>query len=65
MRDAVDLVGKKVVIEEKTYIIDAVNFLPQPAQPLNHIWFGLKCENSTVNYSYKELLPYLKEQIKL
>ena len=65
MRDAVDLIGKKVVIKEKTYIINDVNFLPYPAQPLNHIWFGLKGENAIVNYPYDDLLPYLQEQIKL
>jgi len=65
MRDAVDLIGKKVLIKEKTYIIDDVYFLPTPTQPQNHIWFGLKDENSIVNYPYESLLPYLQEQIKL
>jgi hypothetical protein len=65
MRDAVDLIVKKIVIKEKTYIINDVNFLPHPAQPLNHIWFGLKFEGSILNYPYDDLLPYLQEQIKL
>jgi hypothetical protein len=65
MRDAVDLLGKKVAIEEKTYTIDSINFLPHPVQPLNHIWFGLKSENAVVNYPYESLLPYLQDQIKL
>jgi hypothetical protein len=65
MRDAVDLIGKPVVIEEKKYIISNISFLPLPVQPDNYIWFGLSAGGSTVNYPYKDLLPYLKEQIKL
>jgi hypothetical protein len=65
MRDAVDLIGKKIVVRDKTYTISKVNFLPQPARPGSYIWFGLSSEGSTVNYDYNDLLPYLKEQIKL
>jgi hypothetical protein len=65
MRDAVGLIGKKVTIKEKTYIIHDIHFLPQPVQPSNYIWFGLKNGDGILNYPYNDLLPYLKEQIKL
>ena len=65
MRDAVGLIGKKIVISEKTYIIHDVNFLPNPVQPENYIWFGLKFEGVILNYSYIDLLPYLKNQFYL
>jgi hypothetical protein len=65
MRDAVDLIGKPVVVKEKKYTISTINFLPSPTRPDSYIWFGLSSEGSTVNYDYNDLLPYLKEQIKL
>ena len=65
MRDAVDLIGKKVTLEEKTYTIDSIYFLPNPVQPLNHIWIGLKINGTIVNHPYESLLPYLQDQIKL
>jgi hypothetical protein len=65
MRDAVDLIGKPVIVKETKYIISNVNFLPTPAQSGNYIWFGLSSNGATVNYPYEDLLPYLKEQIKL
>jgi hypothetical protein len=65
MRDAVNLIGKKIIVKEKMYIISNVNFLPLPTQPGNHIWFELSINGIILNYSYEDLLPYLKEQIKL
>ncbi len=65
MRDAVDLIGKPVVVKEKKYVINTVYFLTSPVQPGNYIWFGLSSNGTTVNYAYNDLLPYLKEQIKL
>jgi hypothetical protein len=65
MRDAVDLIGKPVVVKEKKYVISTVYFLPTPVQSGNYIWFGLSSSGSTLNYPYEDLLPYLKEQIKL
>jgi hypothetical protein len=65
MRDAVDLIGKPIVVKEKKYVISNVNFLPLPAQPGSYIWFGLSSSGSVLNYPYEDLLPYLKEQIKL
>jgi hypothetical protein len=64
MRDAVDLIGKSVVVKEKTYIISNVNFLPLPARPDSYIWFELSKNGIILNYPYEDLLPYLKEQIK-
>jgi hypothetical protein len=65
MRDAVSLIGKKIKVGEKTYIIDNIHFLPNPVQPQNYIWFGLKYNGTVVNHPYESLLPYLQEQIKL
>lgn len=65
MRDAVDLIGKPITIQEKTYVINSVYFLPNPVQPMNYIWIGLKFDGSILNYPYNDLLPYLQEQIKL
>lgn len=65
MRDAVDLIGKKIIVKEKVYIINSIHFLPSPVQPLNYIWFGLEYKDGILNYPYNDLLPYLKEQIKL
>jgi hypothetical protein len=65
MRDAVDLIGKPIVVKEKKYVISTVYFLTTPVQPGNYIWFGLSTSGSILNYPYEDLLPYLKEQIKL
>ena len=65
MRDAVGLIGKKITVKEKIYIIHDIHFLPHPVQPGNYVWFGLKHDGVILNYSYNDLLPYLKEQIKL
>jgi hypothetical protein len=65
MRDAVSLIGKKIKMGEKTYIINNIHFLPSPVQPQNYIWFGLENNGTVVNHSYENLLPYLQEQIKL
>ena len=65
MRDAVDLIGKPIVVKEKKYVISNVNFLPIPTQPGNHIWFELSVNGTILNYPYEDLLPYLKEQIRL
>jgi len=65
MRDAVDLIGKKITVKEKRYIIHNVYFLPNPAQLGNYVWFGLEHQDGILNYPYNDLLPYLKEQIKL
>jgi hypothetical protein len=65
MRDAVGLIGKKITVKEKIYIIHDIHFLPNPTQLGNYVWFGLKHKDGILNYPYNDLLPYLKEQIKL
>jgi hypothetical protein len=64
MRDAVDLIGKEVVVKEKKYVISNVNFLLTPTRPGNYIWFELSVNGTILNYPYEDLLPYLQEQIK-
>ena len=64
MRDAVDLIGKPIIVKNKQYTINNVYFLKSPVRPNNHIWFGLKYEGAILNYPLEDLLPYLQEQIK-
>jgi len=62
MRDAVGLIGKTVQIKEITYTIKDFHFVPGT----NRLYVGLKQSGLGVfNYDYKDLLPYLVEQIKL
>jgi len=66
MQDAVSLIGKMVSIGELNYTIVKVFFVPDAVSEYHDLYFGLqKSDNVTINYSYKALLPYLKEQIKL
>jgi len=66
MQDAVSLIGKMVSIGELNYTIVKVFFVPDAVSEYHDLYFGLqKADNVIVNYSYKTLLPYLKEQIKL
>jgi hypothetical protein len=62
MRDAVGLIGKTLKIKEIKYKIKDFYFLPNT----NILYVGLKQSRYTVvNYDYKDLLPYLVEQVKL
>jgi len=66
MKDAVDLIGKNVRYGNTTYIIDKIYFIPHAVHERHNYYFGLKALNSTyLNVSYTELLPHLKQQIKL
>lgn len=66
MRDAVSLIGKMVSINELNYTIVNVFFVPDAVSEYHDLYFGLqKADKVVINYSYKALLPYLKEQIKL
>ena len=66
MRDAVDLLGKTLIIEEINYIIEKMYFVPSAVSKEHYLYFELQNENKCfVNYSYYSLLPYLKEQIRL
>ena len=62
MRDAVGLIGKTVQIKEITYKIKDFYFVSST----NRLYVGLKQSGcGVVNYNYKDLLPYLIEQVKL
>jgi hypothetical protein len=62
MRDAVGLIGKTVQIKETTYKIKSFHFVPST----NRLYVGLEYSGfGVLNYDYKDLLPYLVEQIKL
>ena len=62
MQDAVGLIGKTVKIKEITYIIKDFYFVPST----NRLYVGLEYSGiGVLNYNYKDLLPYLVEQIKL
>jgi hypothetical protein len=63
MRDAVGLIGKIVQIKGINYVIKDFYFVPDNPHSL---YVGLQMSNYvTVNYRFKDLLPYLIEQIKL
>ena len=62
MRDAVGLIGKTVQIKEITYKIKDFYFVSST----NRLYVGLEYSGiGVLNYDYKDLLPYLVEQIKL
>ena len=62
MRDAVGLIGKTVQIKEITYKIKDFYFLPNTSI----LYVGLEYSGiGVLNYNYKDLLPYLVEQMKL
>jgi hypothetical protein len=66
MRDAVDLIGKTLIIEETNYIIEKMYFIPGAVSKEHYLYFELQNESKCfVNYSYYSLLPYIKEQIRL
>ena len=66
MRDAVDLLGKTLIIEEIKYIIEKMYFVPNAVSKEHYLYFELQDKNKCfVNYSYYSLLPYIKEQIRL
>jgi hypothetical protein len=66
MQDAVSLIGKMISIGEMNYTIVKVFFVPDAVSEHHDLYFGLqKADKVVINYSYKALLPYFKEQIKL
>jgi len=67
MLDAIDLIGKTVLYGGTLYNITNVYFVPSAVHNRHYFYFGLQHPNnqSKLNVSYTELLPYLKEQIKL
>jgi hypothetical protein len=66
MRDAVDLLGKTIIIEKINYIIEKMYFVPGAVSKEHHLYFKLQDEDGCfINYSYYSLLPHIKEQIRL
>jgi hypothetical protein len=65
MRDAVDLIGKIITVESVEYTIVKVYFIPNAVDNNHNLYFGLTKinENTTINYSYYNLLPYIKKSI--
>ena len=44
MRDAVDLLGKTLLIEETNYIIEKIYFIPDTLSNKHYLYFGLQKE---------------------
>jgi hypothetical protein len=66
MRDAVDLLGKTLLIEETNYTIKNIFFVPDAVSKEHHLYFKLQEESGCfINYSYYSLLPHIKKQIRL
>lgn len=60
MRDAINLLGKTVEIDDTTYEITNVNFLPGTES----FYAELESDGSFLNMSLKDLSPHITEQIK-
>lgn len=66
MQDAVDLIGKYIVYGGKKWTINKIYFIPNAVHIRHNYYFGLKSDkDNMLNVSYTELLPFIKEQIKL
>ena len=66
MRDAVDLLGKTLLIEEINYTIENIFFVPDAVSKEHYLYFKLQDEDGCfINYSYYSLLPHIKKQIRL
>jgi len=62
MRDAVNIIGKIILIKELNYLIEGIYFTPDSGE----LYIKLrKSDGVTVNYDLQYLLPFIKEQIKL
>jgi hypothetical protein len=62
MRDAVALEGQVLKIEGVDHVIKNFYFVPNT----NYLYVGLLTpQNTTINYAFEKLLPYLSQQIKL
>jgi hypothetical protein len=59
MRDAINLLGKTIEIEETQYEITNLNFLPGT----NNYYVELEADGSFLNMSLKDLSPHISEQI--
>ena len=66
MRDAIDLLGKTIIIEKINYIIEKMYFVPGAVSKEQYLYFKVQDEDGCfINYSYYSLLPHIKEQIRL
>jgi hypothetical protein len=61
MQDAVGLIGNTLIIEDVTYVISNVQFVPDS----HRIYITLSNKGISVNYELNSLLPYIIKQIKL
>jgi len=61
MQDAVGLIGNTLIIEDVTYVISNVQFVPNS----HKIYITLSNKGISVNYELNSLLPYIIKQIKL
>ena len=58
MRDAIDIMGKPVMIDDVEYIIRELNFIPDTSS----MYVTLESEELNMNYPISRLLPLLSEQ---
>jgi hypothetical protein len=61
MQDAVGLIGNTLIIDDITYVISNVQFVPDS----HKIYITLSNKGISVNYELNSLLPYIIKQIKL
>ena len=61
MQDAVGLIGNTLLIENVTYVITNVYFVPDSG----NLYITLNNKGVSVNYLLDSLLPYIAKQIKL
>jgi|LakMenE01Jun11ns_1017448.scaffolds.fasta_scaffold9378284_2 hypothetical protein len=61
MQDAVGLIGNTLLIEDVTYVITNVYFVPDSG----NLYITLNNKGVSVNYLLDSLLPYIAKQIKL
>lgn len=61
MQDAIGLIGNTLVIDDITYVITNVYFVPDSGS----LYITLNNKGVSVNYPLDSLLPYIAKQIKL
>jgi hypothetical protein len=61
MQDAIGLIGNTLLIENITYVITNVYFVPDSG----NLYITLNNKEVSVNYLLDSLLPYITKQIKL
>jgi hypothetical protein len=61
MQDAVGLIGNVLIIDDITYVISNVHFVPDS----HKIYITLSNKGVSINYELNSLLPHIIKQIKL